>query len=255
DNYVSDIGNITFNCSTTDDSNLANITLWHNLNGSSYLQPNETKTITGITNSTIWTINNISVGNYMWNCMAYDNDSHWSWSENGPFSFTVTMPGLINTFADGTAEKTLEYNQSGNQTVYIRILKNANVTNTTITITGYNVSVYNHTETEHFYWINWTSATTNFDGVNAYNMGVAGDGLSYYMNVLGVSKYNGTFTLDSTPENLNLSIIHLSAYVENATYAPVNITVNGQLVAHCFDPGSSGYVTHNWDITQQAQQG
>ncbi|MDP2946482.1 MAG: hypothetical protein Q8N88_00045, partial [Nanoarchaeota archaeon] len=95
DNYVDDTGNLTFNCSVTDDSKLANITLWHNLNGSDYLHPNETEIITGVSNSTTWIINNIGIGNYIWNCLAYDNDSHWSWSENGPFSFTVTEPGLI----------------------------------------------------------------------------------------------------------------------------------------------------------------
>jgi hypothetical protein len=95
-NYISYNGNITFTCSVEDDSNLANITLWHNLNGSSYLYPNETKMITGTSNSTTWIINNIpNETNFMWNCLVYDNDSHWSWGENGPYNINISL-GIPN---------------------------------------------------------------------------------------------------------------------------------------------------------------
>ncbi len=133
-NYVSDTGNITFNCTAEDNVNLANITFYSNINGT--FLANGTKTITGPNNSTTKTINNISIGNYIWNYLVYDNDSHWSWAWNGPFSFSVTVPGLINTFSDGNAEETLEYNQTGNQTVYIKIKKNANVTSAKLNLTG-----------------------------------------------------------------------------------------------------------------------
>ena len=255
-NYVSDTGNITFNCSVTDDVNLANITLFNNFNGSAYLLPNETRTITGTNNFASWTFTNLSVGNYMWNCLAYDNDSHLSWSNNGPFSFTVTIPGLVNTFADGTSEKILDYNQSGNQTVYIKLPKKANILNSTVIISG-NLSAY----TADFSWINWSyPISTNFNELYGQSIVYTPDnppsGIRMYIPYpyTNYSIYEGYFSLNFVPQDVKLTISHLSSSGTPA-YSPVDIYINSQLFLNCFNPGSGGYVTHEWDITPYVQQG
>jgi len=89
--YVSYISqNVTFNCSFADDHNLSNITLYHSLSGN--MSANETKNITGTSGSITWTINNIPDDtSFIWNCLIYDNDSHWSWSKEGPYNINISI--------------------------------------------------------------------------------------------------------------------------------------------------------------------
>lgn len=79
-------GNISFNCSATDDFNLVNITLYSNTTG--IWQAEETQNLTGTNGSVIFSINNISSGNYKWNCLVYDNDSLSNW---GGFNYTFSI--------------------------------------------------------------------------------------------------------------------------------------------------------------------
>jgi len=71
-------GDITFNCSASDDSDLVNISLYGNWTGSWHA--NETKNLSGTFNSTIFSVNNISLGLYKWDCLAYDNGSLSNWA-------------------------------------------------------------------------------------------------------------------------------------------------------------------------------
>jgi hypothetical protein len=89
-NYISYNGSVIFNCSSVDNNGLANITLYHNITGN--MTANSTKTITGLSNSTSWTINNIPNQTiFVWNCLAYDINSHWSWSVNGPYYVSIIL--------------------------------------------------------------------------------------------------------------------------------------------------------------------
>jgi len=98
DNHNSTTGNIIFNCSVTDDNQLANITLYHNISGN--WSANETKNISGTSNSTVWTVNNISNGtSFVWNCLAYDNASNSSWA-NSNRTVNIVIP--INDTTDPT---------------------------------------------------------------------------------------------------------------------------------------------------------
>ncbi len=107
DNHISYTGNITFNCSSADDNNLSNITLYHSISGN--MSKNETKIITGTLNSTTWIINNIpNETNFLWNCRVFDKDSHWSWSKEGSYYVNVDIgnaPPTTPTFllCNGTA--------------------------------------------------------------------------------------------------------------------------------------------------------
>jgi len=106
---------IIFTCNATDDNNLVNISLYHNINGS--FQLNQTTNISGTINSTNWTINNIPEGTYLWNCLVYDNSSQSDFG-NSNFTFTVGTPPEINftspTPANGTtqSETNVEINVS-----------------------------------------------------------------------------------------------------------------------------------------------
>jgi parallel beta-helix repeat protein len=78
DNSTDNDGSITFNCSATDDNNLVNISLYGNWSGSWIA--NETKSLTGISNSTEFT-KNLPNGFYKWNCLAYDSASQKDWAD------------------------------------------------------------------------------------------------------------------------------------------------------------------------------
>ncbi len=75
-----------FTCYSEDNNQLSNITLYHNATG--VWHANQTNVVTGTSNSTVFTLNNLVNGtNFMWNCMTTDNSSHSSfaasnWSVN-----------------------------------------------------------------------------------------------------------------------------------------------------------------------------
>jgi hypothetical protein len=96
DNYNTTSTSITFNCSAIDNSNLANITLWTDING---WQANETKAISGTSDSETWTISNIPDGTYEWNCIAYDDTSNSDWGDAN-YSFLVDTTGPIINITD-----------------------------------------------------------------------------------------------------------------------------------------------------------
>ena len=248
ENYVSDTGNITFVCNITDDYNLDNITLLHDLNGSFLL--NETRTISGTSDSETWTFNNISIGNYNWNCLAYDNDTHWSLAEDGPYSFSVTIPGLINTFADGSYIKNFSFESSGKKWAYLRVPGDVNITSAIVNITGFSKEYVEHS----YYW-NFSNPASGDFPISTYVISYTPDnsGFKFY-DLTAPSRLNGTFTFDTTPEDSWLSLTHLTSS-GGSSYSPINISINGNLIANCFDPGNTSYVTNEWNITSYSQQG
>lgn len=113
DSYITASTTITFNCSATDDYQLTNITLYHNIGGT--FEANQTQTISGISNSTIFTIDNILTGTYEWNCEIYDNNSQSSFA-NSNYTFTVTSMAYItlnlpinNSVESSSQEITFDY--------------------------------------------------------------------------------------------------------------------------------------------------
>ncbi len=78
-----------FNCSATDEINLANITLYGSWSGGWHA--NETNDVTGISNSTTFT-KTLSDGSYIWNCMVYDNDTNLAWFIS---NYTLTIDTIF----------------------------------------------------------------------------------------------------------------------------------------------------------------
>jgi len=92
-NNISTTGNILFNCSATDDNDLDNITLYHNISGT--WQAEETKTLTGTADYETFTINNIPDATFfIWNCLAYDNASQSDWG-NTNYTTKINITEVI----------------------------------------------------------------------------------------------------------------------------------------------------------------
>jgi len=94
DNYWNNTGNVTFNCSATN-TNLSNITLWTDVNGS--WSANQTKTLLGSSNSTEFNLTDLNDNNtgYLWNCLAYDSSGNSNFSiANRTFYIDTTLPNV-----------------------------------------------------------------------------------------------------------------------------------------------------------------
>ncbi|MBU0456662.1 MAG: LamG domain-containing protein [Nanoarchaeota archaeon] len=95
DNYVNDTSDplsVTFNCSATDNYNLANISLYITNNQNTSFTLNQTTSISGTSNSTTWSLS-LGNGNYTWNCLVYDNAGQSDWGDsNRSVKINYTAP-------------------------------------------------------------------------------------------------------------------------------------------------------------------
>ena len=80
--------NVTVNCGATDDIQLANISLYITNSSNQSFSLNQTTIVTGTSNTTTWIVP-LGVGNYTWNCLAYDNNSQSAWG-------TLNRSGYLN---------------------------------------------------------------------------------------------------------------------------------------------------------------
>ncbi|MBI4009697.1 MAG: S8 family serine peptidase [Candidatus Aenigmarchaeota archaeon] len=89
-------GDINFICHSTDNIKLVNATLYHNITGA--WQANQTKSISGTSNTTTFTIENIiNETKFIWNCIIFDNSSRGSFA-----SFNWSVSVNITNFAPTT---------------------------------------------------------------------------------------------------------------------------------------------------------
>ena len=152
--------NVTFNCSATDDLGLVNITLYTNISGQ--WKANETKNISGTSNSTTWLLTNIPFGTYKWNCLAYDNSGLSGWGENN-YTFSVTKRGNLSCFVNAL---------SGGQRCpsgYTDVLHMSNLTNAHAELP--NSSLYNYSvccKDLRGYFAIYNSSGTNFLDLSNY---------------------------------------------------------------------------------------
>ncbi|MEM2173911.1 MAG: hypothetical protein QW199_00300 [Candidatus Pacearchaeota archaeon] len=95
DNYWNDSApyvNVTFNCSAADDIQLKNISLYITNATNQSFSLNQTTNISGTSNSSQWILT-LGVGNYTWNCLAYDNASQSDWGDaNRSLKINWTAP-------------------------------------------------------------------------------------------------------------------------------------------------------------------
>ena len=91
-NSVDSDGYIFFNCSVTDDYALANISLYSDITGTWALE--DRRALTGLSNSTVFNLTNLSNGQYEWACVAYDNASQEKWSD----TYVVNVSVGVNLY-------------------------------------------------------------------------------------------------------------------------------------------------------------
>lgn len=147
-NNISTTGNVTFNCSATDDFDLDNITLYHNISGT--WLANETKILTGTSDYETFTIDNIiDETSFIWNCLTYDNASQYDW---GDTNYTVD----INiTTSNITITSLTELYSNNNRRIFQFIIEN----NGDISLTNINwtIDFGDNNTAESYYPFNLTS--------------------------------------------------------------------------------------------------
>ncbi|MGC9058478.1 MAG: LamG-like jellyroll fold domain-containing protein, partial [Candidatus Nanoarchaeia archaeon] len=189
---------IIFNCSASDLTNLANITLWLNSTGS--WQANETQAVSGTSNSTTFT-KTFEEGTYLWSCSACDALGHCnnSFVENRTFTIDLTAP-LISYISPTDANNAyvsrlwtyINVTVSDSQNVSTCVLE-WNGVNETMTMigSGQNVSCYTN--------------KSDSEGTHNYNV-YANDTLG---NLGTAGQRNITF--DITPPTIaNVSAVQIS---------------------------------------------
>ncbi|MBU0457725.1 MAG: PQQ-binding-like beta-propeller repeat protein [Nanoarchaeota archaeon] len=125
--------NITFNCSATDtvglNAGLANISLYITNSQNTSFSLNQTTNINGTSNSSNWTLS-LSVGNYIWNCLAYDAGGNSDWG--------YTNRSIIMNFTDSDNDGVSDNNDllEGNEFS----VSTTGITNLNITVGGNSTS-------------------------------------------------------------------------------------------------------------------
>jgi len=121
---------VTFNCSAVD-LHLSNVTLYGNWGGGWHA--NETKNITGTSNSTTFT-KTLSGGTYLWNCLAKDNYSRSDWGDNN-YTLTIidaTAPNIsLVTPSNGST-----WSSSSTVTFTYNVTDNNDIANCSLIING-----------------------------------------------------------------------------------------------------------------------
>ncbi|MFH0701863.1 MAG: BspA family leucine-rich repeat surface protein, partial [Candidatus Woesearchaeota archaeon] len=135
-NYVNDSSNrinLTFTCNVTDDNLLVNLSLYLTNSTNQLFSRNQTTTVGGTTNSSNWTVELSfdlvnTLGNYTWNCLAYDNASQADWGDNrsillnytlNSLSFSLNLSGNRSFQLTGREAHTLTLNNATNTTAAI----------------------------------------------------------------------------------------------------------------------------------------
>ena len=154
--------NQTFNCSVDSSNGLANITLY--LWNSSSLEYNLTNNVSGISNSSSFDFNFTHEGNYVWNCLGFNNLSNSSFaSSNYSLTYDLTVPNItLISPADG-------YSTTGTQTINFEfnVSDNFNISSCSLlfdnSIVEYNSSVIS---------INSSNTISHQIGTGTYNWNI-----------------------------------------------------------------------------------
>lgn len=112
--------NVTFNCSATDNEDLANVSLYITSYNNQSFALNRTSTLSGKFDSAQWRVE-LPVGNYTWNCLAKDKTGNPDFDTNRTFklNFTDTTspwfnPVLVNQFRESGVQFDYDVNGTDN---------------------------------------------------------------------------------------------------------------------------------------------
>jgi PKD repeat protein len=249
DGATSITGNVTFTFNVTDDYEVDNCTLYHNISGA--WLANETNTSINLEANT-FDLYNLDNGSYIWNVMCFDNNSQLSFAAAN-YSFVVSNPGLYPNTISLTPQLTTHNPGFGIQFNAVVYDQNGGVLGNTVTFLSdglINSTGFFNSSVAGIYYVNAsvgsvyniTNITVNESNIvfDSEISGVYYSGLNYLVttstferSVLNVSNITGvTFTLID-------SIIYNSIITNGANITNCNIsdsTFGGYCLDSTIDP-------------------
>ncbi|MCX8194128.1 MAG: hypothetical protein N3G19_02075, partial [Candidatus Pacearchaeota archaeon] len=130
DNYYNDTSqyvNLTFNATVTDDKNLVNCSLWHNYTGTWHL--NQTQTVTGTSNVTNFSLNNLTNKTFVWNVQCYDNASQSAFAAaNRTLKLNWTAPNTAPKITLNQPANNTQFNNTQNINFNFTVIDDLNIT-------------------------------------------------------------------------------------------------------------------------------
>jgi len=271
-NFVDVDGNVSLVCKSTDDRQLVNVTLYHDISGT--WQANQTRDISGTSNTTTFNIDNIPEYTFFkWNCLAYDN---YSRSSSANANWTVNITNLPPTtpltllcdgepcINNGTFKEDIEINCSGSSdnnaiTYFIDAYYNhsgstgINYFNNTLTSEELNFTGNENTTRylEVLLNANVSSAYMNLSGLGTVNEGLKEGLVVYYRfdetsgniakDEIGTTYFGGENNITITPTNYDLW--NSSGKINGK--ADFNLTYYGQTLGNISIDGSTNSV---WSV-------
>lgn len=228
DGNLTGLGNVTFQCNSTDDNNLTNVTfyLW---NPDDSLNTTNPVDISGTSNSTYFYFNFTGTGLYNWNCLVGDNNSQYDFDTNRTINITTTIKKYTEVSACGTLNADTSYvlTQDLNPTSgsYCFLLDGDN-----ITFNGNGFSFLNETFREEIFY----SATyrKNITIANMTLMSLKGSRWQA-TQIFGVGE-------GSTIENMNFS----------RGYASIRVKEGNMMIRNCTFEDTGTYGIYQSEIAE-----
>ncbi len=216
-NYNDLDGSVDFNCSISDITGIANLSLYHNQTNTWKI--NQTTTLTGLSNTTTFSLNLTGNHTFSWTCLGYDTNRNLDTAENRTIRYNSNSAPSISFFYPNATNVSI--NEPNNQTfnisyadldgdiVTIRWYKNNALSSSTIeynatgnyTSSGnYNITVIvNDTWSFTSKFWNFTINNTEFCGDNIKNSTETCDGADLNSQTCVTQGYlSGTLSCSST---------------------------------------------------------
>ncbi|MFC2135389.1 DUF2341 domain-containing protein, partial [Bacteroidota bacterium] len=260
DNLVNDTSqyvNLTFNATVTDNSNLYNCSLWHNISGTWKL--NQTETVSGMANTTNFTLTQLENISFIWNIQCYDLYGNSNWSETNRsviLNWTDIEYPVFSDFWDDNATLidtgTGHFNVTVNNTNGSVLLEinGVNVTATNLTSNVYNASYTFTIGGNYTYrWHSWGNGTRNNYNVSedrVYKVNATDSIVPVFSDLWddnGTIIESGTAHFNVTVNNTNGTVL-LEINGQNITATNISGVYN---VSYYFSsPGDYTYKWHSW---------
>ncbi len=189
DNYLNTSGNITFNCNTSDELQLKNLTfrLWNSTND---LVDNSTLIATNNSLEFLKTFN-LSKGNYEWNCFSYDKKGNLEFSNS---NYTLSLGDITISLLP----RNNTYTNINNTNFNCNSSSNKELSNITFSLWNSSELIYNKTKN-----ISGKTNTTTFD-YTFINQGNYLWNCLVYDTARNETSSNNTITYDSILPNITL---------------------------------------------------
>ncbi|MBT7281884.1 hypothetical protein HN832_00555, partial [archaeon] len=225
--------NITFNCSVTDVNELANITLYTNYSGSWIA--NESSSVSGLTNSTTFTLTGLEEKTFDWSCYACDNSSNCGFASSNQTYHLDQTAGTINFTSDMLSDGGF-WNRS-----WFEVKFSVNEThekNTTVNLynsTGLfdsNYSLFNLSQYQVGYW--------SFDNDYQDYSDIGNDGTNYSDTYLDTGYYGNAAVFDGEGDYI-VNSTATSGLPTGDSSRTITMWVNGESYGPLYSQGVCAY--------------